>query len=228
MLGRSDQPGCVPPKGFTLIEVIVCIGVVMVLLGLALPAVSGARNRAKLTRSMSDLRQDCLIAGIYSKDHGDVYPMASSKLWPCGLQWYEAVIAAGYSGSKLEIDPEGTKRVGIVTFAMSFCMFTTPGEMTPGQTRLPDFVPSTRVTTSQIAFPSSKGWLYQLHPGPDLEAGSIWCCTDQMPLAPVSMADSSTSVAKWTDFKSAHEGLLENWVGLPIVSTWDAYMGTDK
>lgn len=63
------------PNGFTLIEVLVTIGVTLVLLGLAVPAFSKARSQALGVRSLSNIRQCGLFVVLYSHDNKGLPPV---------------------------------------------------------------------------------------------------------------------------------------------------------
>lgn len=86
---------------FTLVELLVVIAVVAVLIGLALPAISGSRRRARAVQSLSNVRQLCVVHGLYSEDYrglcvgvydGQLYPIgmdaaASSTHWQVDEDW---------------------------------------------------------------------------------------------------------------------------------------------
>ena len=60
--------------GFTLIELLVVISIITFLIGLLLPALSRAREAARITGCLSNLRQISVGVGLYLTDHNDDLP----------------------------------------------------------------------------------------------------------------------------------------------------------
>ncbi|MHC4218894.1 MAG: hypothetical protein ACYSU7_10620 [Planctomycetota bacterium] len=58
-------------RGFTITEILVVIGVIVVLLGLLLPALAGIRKSGLMTKSMANMRQIGTWMGLYSQDNRD-------------------------------------------------------------------------------------------------------------------------------------------------------------
>lgn len=56
-------------RGFTLVEILVVIGIVVLLIGILLPVVSKARRAAKSTKCLSNLRQIAVAFHVYAGDN---------------------------------------------------------------------------------------------------------------------------------------------------------------
>jgi prepilin-type N-terminal cleavage/methylation domain-containing protein len=67
---QSKQRRC----GFTLVELLVVIGIIAILISLLLPALSRAREQANRTVCLSNLRQIMTMSRIYITDNHGVFP----------------------------------------------------------------------------------------------------------------------------------------------------------
>ncbi len=61
------HPRC--SKGFTIIELLVVISIIALLIGILLPAISKARDSARVTQSQSNIRQISQTLQIYASEH---------------------------------------------------------------------------------------------------------------------------------------------------------------
>ncbi|MCD6221671.1 DUF1559 domain-containing protein [bacterium] len=68
-------------EGFTLIELLVVIAIIAMLAALLLPALSAARERARRTTCMSNLRQFSLAYEMYAEDYFEKFPDTPDALY---------------------------------------------------------------------------------------------------------------------------------------------------
>lgn len=77
---RTSRSAPTTRRAFTIVELLVVIGVIAILIGILLPTLAAARRAAIRTVSMSQMRQITLAALAYTYDFGERWPVTPSKM----------------------------------------------------------------------------------------------------------------------------------------------------
>ncbi|MES2465576.1 MAG: prepilin-type N-terminal cleavage/methylation domain-containing protein, partial [Armatimonadota bacterium] len=63
-------------SGFTLIELLVVIAIIAILAAILFPVFAQAREKARQTSCLSNVKQICLALNMYAQDADETYPPA--------------------------------------------------------------------------------------------------------------------------------------------------------
>src|SRR5688572_5919603 len=86
-------------RGFTLVELLVVIGVIAVLVGMLLPALNAAREQARLVDDLTRIRQLAIAANMYAADYGGSVPPLVASVSGMPWQGYAIWHPSGYAVS---------------------------------------------------------------------------------------------------------------------------------
>src|SRR3954467_5084543 len=90
-VSRSTRSRAAGARGFTLVELLVVIGIIALLVAILMPALSRARQQAIQTQCLSNLRQVGMFVQMYANENKDRVPIGynGNQGWN-GYTVYEA------------------------------------------------------------------------------------------------------------------------------------------
>ncbi|MEM0927509.1 MAG: hypothetical protein AAGJ83_15795 [Planctomycetota bacterium] len=224
-------------RAFSIIELVVIIGIIMILIGLLLPVASDARNQGLSTISLSNANQLSTMIATYTTEYDDVFPVADDRFWfevrapgepwsdelATGRSWQWALIDAGFISAEQVVDPA---HLNAINFDLSMTLSY------PAQLMMPEALehPADRVTApvrvDQVVFPASKGSLSEILVEDD-PAPLFWCCTYLDPPGAVTFLDGSAEAVAWHQLLDPEQAPLFG-IGIPVRSTWKGVRGRDR
>jgi len=143
-------------RGFTLMEAVICAGIVMLLVGLCVPAIAKSRESARMTRDLALMRQCGALLQAYCTDYKGVFPYVGNGIRSV-TDWWEALGPSGAIDSQMAFDPVGVRERGQHRVYMSACLVVDPPIMMPGMVLPIDLTPTRGISDSQVVFPANKG-----------------------------------------------------------------------
>ena len=97
-------------KGFTLIELLVVIAIIAILAAMLMPALEGAREKARTTACIANMRSIALAVAMYETDNAEAIPMSHLTMYNCGSPcagWKAAGPLPGAIDANADGSPDG-------------------------------------------------------------------------------------------------------------------------
>ncbi len=215
-------------RAFTLVELMVVIGVIAVLVSLVLPSLGSAMAAAKLERISAVVRQDAAIIAMYADDSRDAYPLAGNTPGLAARFWYTILESSGHIDSAARVDPEGFRKYGGVRVFISMAMTCDPAYMRKGFTHPVEDTPSRCVYQHEVTYPSLKGLVLEMWRDPTDPGAIAFCCAGPQVTVPVAMSDGSMFVGSRRMFIGGDPPVVVDGMGIPVFSTWGGCLARDR
>lgn len=207
------------------------VGIIVVLIGLLMPAYEGGMFQARMNASASHLRQMATLINLYAQDTKQVFPIGDVNAHRSMRDWDEALVAHGLLKDVREADPRGIKAMGFNTYLLTIGVLTDPAYLVRGHTIPVDDLQSRAVRTDEVLFPSLKGLINQFEVPYAPGGPTLWAGGPAVP-APVMFADGSGESQPWTKYRCElrpnGDILVEDEIGAPVMTGWDGYQTRDK
>src|SRR5688500_7649338 len=125
--GDRTPPRRSPRRGFTLVELLVVIGIIALLISILLPSLNAARRQATRIACAANIRSIGQAYQMYANEYKGAYPPVQMWNWPCGnfgSPWYGAPSGGTYPFGR----PDGVAMLYALKMAPDYRIFYCPAQ----------------------------------------------------------------------------------------------------
>ncbi len=83
-------------RGFTLVELLVVIGIIALLISILLPALTRAKDQARTVACASNMRQCAMAMNMYMGDNKGLFPLAYDNGYGQSITWFSVLVGQNY------------------------------------------------------------------------------------------------------------------------------------
>lgn len=149
-------------RGFTLMELLVALGIIVVLMAITLPMLLHAKEDTLITVCLSNLRQLGIATELYGTENDDYLPWNGER-WGRGARWWRSRVVFPTGLDCPARTEEDKSRRGRLGYSTAISNWTKPeylaGVDLPGVQ-----VPDSPIRFSMISFPAKKVQTFELSP----------------------------------------------------------------
>jgi len=213
MRGRARSRQAAAEAGFTMVELLVVIAIVAILAAMLLPSLSRAKDSARSSQCLDQMRQIMVAARCYVDDNADFFPRSQHSAFANGqLPWERALAPAlGVSEAAWTNLLTGVyhcpadSQLGHLSYGMNNYFELGPQDSYPEN-------PQTFCKLSQIARPASTIFFTEVLTAADHVMPEDW----------TTLADAQAVVASTRHLGKSNYSFVDSHVGLlSLLSTYN-------
>jgi prepilin-type N-terminal cleavage/methylation domain-containing protein len=223
-------------QGFTIIELLVSIGIIAVVASLSVVSLSRARKSASMTKDLSLIRQNAAATLSYTTDFKETFPIVGDSSFDVVYWWYECLITSGHLANRQAVDPNYKEPPVHDRSRFEFTRTTSTAQRyftyEEAGSRPPLHLEAQRMAI--VAFPSQKGMIVRGWTG-DFPYFTPSNLQYQLNLewffgntpTPVASMDGAGRVDARAKMVGGNPEVVINHAGIPFYSTWGGLSGID-